>query len=102
MPDVSIIINTQRAPFVSLCLLFLNEKSLLRRQQAVINTRLGVLGHNLLTQCAIDALPLQIPVPPITASSSRWSWDPEEERKRQERWQKEQERLLQVQIGTFA
>ncbi|CAL9690403.1 unnamed protein product [Knipowitschia caucasica] len=37
-----------------------------------------------------------IPVPPITpSSSSRWSWDPEEERKRQEKWQKEQERLLQ-------
>ncbi|XP_059198463.1 LIM domain only protein 7-like isoform X3 [Centropristis striata] len=36
-----------------------------------------------------------IPVPSITPSSSRWSWDPEEERKRQEKWQKEQERLLQ-------
>ncbi|KAM9347400.1 LIM domain only protein 7 isoform 3-T3 [Symphorus nematophorus] len=36
-----------------------------------------------------------IPVPLITPSSSRWSWDPEEERKRQEKWQKEQERLLQ-------
>ncbi|XP_078478290.1 LIM domain only protein 7-like, partial [Lampetra planeri] len=32
---------------------------------------------------------------PITPSSSRWSWDPEEERRRQEKWQKEQERLLQ-------
>lgn len=38
----------------------------------------------------------QIPVPALTPSSSRWSWDPEEERKRQEKWQKEQERLLQV------
>ncbi|XP_028291187.1 LIM domain only protein 7 isoform X4 [Gouania willdenowi] len=36
----------------------------------------------------------EIPVPPITPSS-RWSWDPEEERRRQEKWQKEQERLLQ-------
>ncbi|XP_008280173.1 LIM domain only protein 7 [Stegastes partitus] len=36
-----------------------------------------------------------IPVPSIAPSSSRWSWDPEEERKRQEKWQKEQERLLQ-------
>ncbi|MED6244562.1 hypothetical protein ATANTOWER_016300 [Ataeniobius toweri] len=42
-----------------------------------------------------SAMP-DIPVPAITpASSSRWSWDPEEERKRQEKWQKEQERLLQ-------
>uniref|UniRef100_A0A8C5ETD1 LIM domain 7a n=1 Tax=Gouania willdenowi TaxID=441366 RepID=A0A8C5ETD1_GOUWI len=37
---------------------------------------------------------MSIPVPPITPSS-RWSWDPEEERRRQEKWQKEQERLLQ-------
>ncbi|XP_016895273.1 LIM domain only protein 7 isoform X5 [Cynoglossus semilaevis] len=36
-----------------------------------------------------------IPVPSLTHSSSRWSWDPEEERKRQEKWQKEQERVLQ-------
>ncbi|XP_037095811.1 LIM domain only protein 7 isoform X1 [Syngnathus acus] len=36
-----------------------------------------------------------IPVPPLTASSTRWSWDPEEERRRQEKWQKEQERQLQ-------
>uniref|UniRef100_A0A3B3Z974 Uncharacterized protein n=1 Tax=Periophthalmus magnuspinnatus TaxID=409849 RepID=A0A3B3Z974_9GOBI len=38
-----------------------------------------------------------IPVPPITTTSSRWSFDPEEERKRQEKWQKEQDRLLQEQ-----
>ncbi|XP_078142422.1 LIM domain only protein 7 isoform X1 [Centroberyx gerrardi] len=36
-----------------------------------------------------------IPVPSITPSTNRWSWDPEEERRRQEKWQKEQERLLQ-------
>ncbi|XP_049584336.1 LIM domain only protein 7 isoform X5 [Syngnathus scovelli] len=36
-----------------------------------------------------------IPVPPLTVSSTRWSWDPEEERRRQEKWQKEQERQLQ-------
>ncbi|XP_078077708.1 LIM domain only protein 7-like isoform X2 [Mustelus asterias] len=33
-------------------------------------------------------------IPPISVSS-RWSWNPEEERKRQEIWQKEQDRLLQ-------
>uniref|UniRef100_UPI00398EC6B5 LIM domain only protein 7-like isoform X2 n=1 Tax=Pristiophorus japonicus TaxID=55135 RepID=UPI00398EC6B5 len=32
---------------------------------------------------------------PSISVSSRWSWNPEEERKRQEIWQKEQERLLQ-------
>ncbi|XP_026127883.1 LIM domain only protein 7-like isoform X2 [Carassius auratus] len=36
-----------------------------------------------------------LPVPSITTSTTHWSWDPEEERKRQEKWQKEQERLLQ-------
>ncbi|GLD46586.1 LIM domain only protein 7 isoform X3, partial [Lates japonicus] len=45
--------------------------------------------------CFASSLQRQIPVPSITPSSSRWSWDPEEERRRQEKWQKEQERLLQ-------
>lgn len=31
-----------------------------------------------------------------------WAWDPEEERRRQEKWQQEQERLLQVrQLGSL-
>ncbi|KAF4118647.1 hypothetical protein G5714_000698 [Onychostoma macrolepis] len=34
-------------------------------------------------------------VPSISPTSSRWSWDHEEERRRQEKWQMEQERLLQ-------
>ncbi|XP_043104058.1 LIM domain only protein 7 isoform X15 [Puntigrus tetrazona] len=42
-----------------------------------------------------DAAISNLPVPSITSSTTRWSWDPEEERKRQEKWQKEQERLLQ-------
>ncbi|XP_030056457.1 LIM domain only protein 7 isoform X1 [Microcaecilia unicolor] len=33
-------------------------------------------------------------VPSINVSN-RWSWDPEDERRRQEKWQKEQERMLQ-------
>ncbi|KAF5905879.1 LIM domain only protein 7 isoform X1, partial [Clarias magur] len=40
----------------------------------------------------------QIPnplAPSLSASSTRWSWDPEEERRRQEKWQKEQDRQLQ-------
>ncbi|KAM6446171.1 LIM domain only protein 7 isoform 9-T9 [Liasis olivaceus] len=39
---------------------------------------------------------LDLPVPPI-AAPGRWTWDQEEERKRQEKWQAEQERLLQEQ-----
>ncbi|XP_062303299.1 LIM domain only protein 7-like isoform X2 [Osmerus eperlanus] len=34
-------------------------------------------------------------VPSISPLPCSWSWDPEEERRRQERWQEEQERLLQ-------
>ncbi|XP_067352314.1 LIM domain only protein 7-like isoform X3 [Channa argus] len=34
-------------------------------------------------------------VPSLTHSSSSWSWDCEEDRRRQEKWQEEQERLLQ-------
>ncbi|XP_047456433.1 LIM domain only protein 7-like isoform X4 [Mugil cephalus] len=41
-----------------------------------------------------SAMP-DIPVPAITLSTNRWSLDIEEERRRQEQWQKEQERLLQ-------
>uniref|UniRef100_A0A8C6S9K9 LIM domain only protein 7-like n=1 Tax=Neogobius melanostomus TaxID=47308 RepID=A0A8C6S9K9_9GOBI len=34
-------------------------------------------------------------VPSLSPSSCSWSWDREEERRRQEKWQEEQERLLQ-------
>uniref|UniRef100_A0A8C7CMC0 LIM domain 7a n=1 Tax=Oncorhynchus kisutch TaxID=8019 RepID=A0A8C7CMC0_ONCKI len=46
-------------------------------------------------------LPLlhQMPVASIAPSSNRLSCDPEEERRRQEKWQKEQERLLQEPRG---
>uniref|UniRef100_A0A669BBS5 LIM and calponin homology domains 1 n=1 Tax=Oreochromis niloticus TaxID=8128 RepID=A0A669BBS5_ORENI len=36
-----------------------------------------------------------LPVLPQAKRGDRWSWDPDEERKRQERWQQEQERMLQ-------
>lgn len=38
----------------------------------------------------------QLQVPSLSPSSSSWSWDREEDRRRQEKWQEEQERLLQV------
>ncbi|XP_048090400.1 LIM domain only protein 7b isoform X3 [Alosa alosa] len=34
-------------------------------------------------------------VPSISAPAGRWSWNPEEDRKKHESWQREQERLLQ-------
>lgn len=39
---------------------------------------------------------MSFPVLPQARQGDRWSWDPDEERKRQERWQQEQERMLQV------
>ncbi|XP_035313468.1 LIM domain only protein 7 isoform X1 [Cricetulus griseus] len=45
-------------------------------------------------QGSSDSVVPDLPVPTLNASS-RWAWDQEEERKRQERWQKEQDRLLQ-------
>ncbi|KAI3377558.1 hypothetical protein L3Q82_008726 [Scortum barcoo] len=36
-------------------------------------------------------------VPSLSPSSTSWSWDREEDRRRQEKWQEEQERLLQEQ-----
>ncbi|XP_056411498.1 LIM domain only protein 7 isoform X2 [Hyla sarda] len=41
-----------------------------------------------------DSSAPDMPVPPISLST-RWSWDPEEERKRQEKWHQEQEKMLQ-------
>ncbi|XP_028444981.1 LIM and calponin homology domains-containing protein 1 isoform X9 [Perca flavescens] len=38
---------------------------------------------------------VSVPVLPQATRGDRWSWDPDEERKRQERWQQEQERMLQ-------
>ncbi|AWP11698.1 putative LIM and calponin -likey domains-containing protein 1 [Scophthalmus maximus] len=38
---------------------------------------------------------VSVPVLPQARRVDRWSWDPDEERKRQERWQQEQERMLQ-------
>ncbi|XP_042783965.1 LIM domain only protein 7 isoform X7 [Panthera leo] len=45
-------------------------------------------------QGSSDSVVPDLPVPTLSAPS-RWAWDQEEERKRQERWQKEQDRLLQ-------
>ncbi|XP_063809024.1 LIM domain only protein 7 isoform X3 [Pseudophryne corroboree] len=41
-----------------------------------------------------DSAAPDMPVPSINVST-RWSWDPEEERKRQEKWHQEQEQILQ-------
>ncbi|XP_063809030.1 LIM domain only protein 7 isoform X9 [Pseudophryne corroboree] len=45
-------------------------------------------------QGSSDSAAPDMPVPSINVST-RWSWDPEEERKRQEKWHQEQEQILQ-------
>ncbi|XP_044140835.1 LIM domain only protein 7 isoform X10 [Bufo gargarizans] len=45
-------------------------------------------------QGSTDSSAPEMPVPSINVST-RWSWDPEEERKRQEKWHQEQEKMLQ-------
>lgn len=46
--------------------------------------------------CMLGVYQVSVPVLPQARRGDRWSWDPDEERKRQERWQQEQERMLQV------
>uniref|UniRef100_A0A4W6G1U3 LIM and calponin homology domains 1 n=1 Tax=Lates calcarifer TaxID=8187 RepID=A0A4W6G1U3_LATCA len=45
--------------------------------------------------CMLGVYQVSVPVLPQARRGDRWSWDPDEERKRQERWQQEQERMLQ-------
>lgn len=73
----------------------------MRQLISQLHQLVGTTGTACVTMQPIYLRHLQIPVPSITPSASRWSWDPEEERKRQEKWQKEQERLLQVHKGTL-
>ncbi|XP_023184271.1 LIM and calponin homology domains-containing protein 1 isoform X3 [Xiphophorus maculatus] len=59
------------------------------------------LGHNPLRETSSEAAEkdrhgnVSVPVLAKARRGDRWSWDPDEERKRQERWQQEQERMLQ-------
>uniref|UniRef100_H3D691 LIM and calponin homology domains 1 n=1 Tax=Tetraodon nigroviridis TaxID=99883 RepID=H3D691_TETNG len=53
----------------------------------LVSLRLCVRAH-------VDNGPFLIP-DETERQGDRWSWDPDEERKRQERWQQEQERMLQ-------
>jgi len=39
---------------------------------------------------------IETPMLNLAKRVDHWTWDPNEERRRQERWQQEQERLLQV------
>ncbi|XP_026127588.1 LIM domain only protein 7-like [Carassius auratus] len=71
-------------------------KNLKRRSEFFEQGSAGLTVSSLVYLCGgSDTAISNLPVPSITTSTTHWSWDPEEERKRQEKWQKEQERLLQ-------
>ncbi|XP_036372432.1 uncharacterized protein LOC118769441 isoform X3 [Megalops cyprinoides] len=53
-------------------------------------------GSPVLEDLEKESLTITAPVLNLAKRIDHWSWDPEEERKRQERWQQEQERVLQV------
>ncbi|XP_067299775.1 LIM domain only protein 7 isoform X2 [Pseudorasbora parva] len=74
----------------------ISMKNLKRRSEFFEQGSAGLTVSSLVYLCggSDTAIP-NLPVPSITPSTARWSWDPEEERRRQEKWQKEQERLLQ-------
>uniref|UniRef100_A0A4W3ICM8 LIM and calponin homology domains 1 n=1 Tax=Callorhinchus milii TaxID=7868 RepID=A0A4W3ICM8_CALMI len=70
-----------------------------KENKATEKVMLEFNNKRLLSECfaLVPLAPLLRSVAPLNIPKcfERWSWDPEEERKRQERWQKEQERLLQ-------
>uniref|UniRef100_A0A673UNH6 LIM domain 7 n=1 Tax=Suricata suricatta TaxID=37032 RepID=A0A673UNH6_SURSU len=70
-------------------------KNLKRRSQFFEQGSSGFSYSSWVYLCgSSDSVVPDLPVPTLSAPS-RWAWDQEEERKRQERWQKEQDRLLQ-------
>ncbi|XP_057191313.1 LIM domain only protein 7 isoform X5 [Triplophysa rosa] len=71
-------------------------KNLKRRSEFFEQGSAGLSVSSLVYLCGgSETATSNLPMPSITTSSTRWSLDPEDERRRQEKWQKEQERLLQ-------
>uniref|UniRef100_A0A3Q2E4Z8 LIM and calponin homology domains 1b n=1 Tax=Cyprinodon variegatus TaxID=28743 RepID=A0A3Q2E4Z8_CYPVA len=72
-----------------------------RMEMAPPSAAPGSLGYIPPKEVASDASKknqhgnVSVPVLSQARRGDRWSWDPDEERKRQERWQQEQERMLQ-------
>ncbi|XP_056269591.1 LIM domain only protein 7-like isoform X2 [Pseudoliparis swirei] len=54
-------------------------------------------NHSTASKGGSESAISDLQVPSLSPSSSSWSWDHEEDRRRQEKWQEEQERLLQAQ-----
>ncbi|XP_043088660.1 LIM domain only protein 7b isoform X12 [Puntigrus tetrazona] len=61
----------------------------------MVNGRIQDSPASLRSKGGSESAISDLQVPSISTTSSRWSWDHEEERRRQEKWQMEQERLLQ-------
>ncbi|KAM7015621.1 LIM domain only protein 7-like isoform 3-T3 [Tautogolabrus adspersus] len=66
-------------------------------QGKVMNGELADNHRTARTKGGSESAISDLQVPSLSPSSSSWSWDHEEDRRRQEKWQEEQERLLQEQ-----
>ncbi|XP_041641699.1 LIM domain only protein 7b isoform X2 [Cheilinus undulatus] len=66
-------------------------------QGKVMNGELADNYRTARTKGGSESAISDLQVPSLSPSSSSWSWDHEEDRRRQEKWQEEQERLLQEQ-----
>ncbi|XP_047670596.1 LIM domain only protein 7 isoform X4 [Tachysurus fulvidraco] len=73
----------------------INEEPVLLRNEEPISLKNLKRRSEFFEQGGSENQITELPVPSHSASSTRWSWDPEEERRRQEKWQKEQDRQLQ-------
>ncbi|XP_060732427.1 LIM domain only protein 7 isoform X6 [Tachysurus vachellii] len=73
----------------------INEEPVLLRNEEPISLKNLKRRSEFFEQGGSENQITDLPVPSHSASSTRWSWDPEEERRRQEKWQKEQDRQLQ-------
>ncbi|XP_063281987.1 LIM domain only protein 7 isoform X7 [Pelobates fuscus] len=71
-----------------------DEPSLKQKESEPISLKNYKRRSQFFEQGSTDSTVPDMPVPTINASA-RWSWDPEEERKRQEKWLQEQEQKLQ-------
>ncbi|XP_069826734.1 LIM domain only protein 7 isoform X7 [Dendropsophus ebraccatus] len=71
-----------------------DEVSTKQKENEPISLRNYKRRSQFFEQGSTDSSVPDMPVPSINVST-RWSWDPEEERKRQEKWHQEQEKMLQ-------
>ncbi|XP_066437108.1 LIM domain only protein 7 isoform X9 [Eleutherodactylus coqui] len=71
-----------------------NEVGVKQKEDEPISLRNYKRRSQFFEKGSTDSSAPDMPIPSINVST-RWSWDPEEERKRQEKWHQEQEKMLQ-------